>query len=98
MTIQAARVTILVAAGLTGLAGILAGCSTSTGLADANPAAKPPAAAAASPDVTGSIAAPNAAPDAAPAPAAAADQSSSSLQATPLQSAILPFLFVGAGR
>ena len=68
MTIQAVRVTILVAAGLTGLAGLLAGCSTSTGLGDAAPAAKPPAIAAASPDITGSIAAPTAAP--APAPAA----------------------------
>ncbi|HUI12063.1 MAG TPA: hypothetical protein VL048_01185 [Xanthobacteraceae bacterium] len=92
MTIQAARLTILAAAGLTGLAGVLAGCSTSAGLGDATPSAKPPAAAVASPDITGSIAAPAAAP--APAPAA----EPSSLRATPLQSAILPFLFLGAGR
>ena len=92
MTIQAVRVTILVAAGLTGLAGLLAGCSTSAGLGDAAPAAKPPAVAAAGPDVTGSIAAPTAAP----APAPAAEQSSPSQQATPLQSAILPLLYLGA--
>jgi hypothetical protein len=90
MTIQAARLTILVAAGLTGLAGLLAGCSTSTGLGDAAPAAKPPAVAAASPETTGSIAA--------PAPTPAAEQSSPSQQATPLQSAILPFLFLSAGQ
>ena len=94
MTIQAARVTILVAAGLTGLAGFLAGCSTSTGLGDATPADKPPAVAAASPDTTGSIAAPTAAP----APPPAAEQSSPSQQATPLQSAILPLLFLNAGQ
>ncbi|MGB6747899.1 MAG: hypothetical protein WBE51_07795 [Xanthobacteraceae bacterium] len=94
MTIQAARLTILVAAGLTGLAGLLAGCSTSTGLGDAATAAKPPAIAAASPDITGSIAAPTAAP----APTPAAEQSSPSQQATRLQSAILPFLYLGAGQ
>ena len=94
MTIQAARLTILVAAGLTGLAGLLAGCSTSAGLGDAAPAAKSPAVAAAGPDVTGSIAAPTAAP----APAQAAEQSPPSQQATPLQSAILPLLFLSAGQ
>ena len=90
MTIQAARVTMILAAGLIGLAGLLAGCSTSTGLGDAAPAAKPPAVAAGSPDVTGSIAA--------PAPTPATEQSSPAQQATPLQSAILPFLLLGAGQ
>jgi hypothetical protein len=90
MTIQAARLTILMAAGLTGLAGLLAGCATSTGLGDGAPAAKPPAVGAASPDITGSIVT--------PPPAQAAEQSAPSQQATPLQSAILPLLFLSAGQ
>jgi hypothetical protein len=83
MTIQAARLTILMAAGL-------AGCATSTGLGDGAPAAKPPAVGAASPDITGSIVT--------PPPAQVAEQSAPSQQATPLQSAILPLLFLSAGQ
>jgi hypothetical protein len=94
MTIKAGRVMILVAAGLAGLAGILAGCSTSTRLGDATPATQTPAAAAASPETTGSIAT----PPAGQAPTPPAEQSSPSLQATPVESAILPFLFLGAGQ
>jgi hypothetical protein len=55
MSIRGARVLILVAAGLIGLAGGLAGCSSSGKFGDLAASDKPSSDAAASPDTTGSV-------------------------------------------
>jgi hypothetical protein len=89
MSIGAARVLIVLAASLTGLAG----CSSS-GRFDVAATDQPTAAAAASPDTTGSIAVRPAGQSLTPAQAAPAQ--ATPLE-TPLQNALLPLLFLGTG-
>lgn len=96
MTVKGARVSVLAAAGLIGLHGVLAGCSTSTQVADAAPTASSPAGTAADPDTTGSIAGP--ARPASPSPQQPPPEQTPPPQQSPLMNAILPFLLTTPGQ